>query len=134
MFLPESGMSGLDVTRRYFDGWNAYDGQAVLDCFADGGTYEDTTTRPISGESIAKMVNDISSWYEGMRFEIVSLDEVTESMVVCQWIMHGKIEGKDTALEGADFITIEDDKITKVKGYYDSVGVSRQLGKKIITQ
>jgi predicted ester cyclase len=58
-------------------------------------------------------------------------------MVAAQWMMRGTHTGslfggpptgRKIALPGADFITVEGDRIRSVRGYFDRKDIADQLG------
>ena len=64
-------------------------------------------------------------------------------MVAAEWLMKGTNSGpfaggpppgKSVALPGADFLTVDGDKISSVKGYFDRRTLVEQLGLQVIVQ
>jgi len=64
-------------------------------------------------------------------------------MVAAEWLMKGTNSGpfaggpppgKSVALPGADFLTVDGDKISSIKGYFDRRTLVEQLGLQVIVQ
>ncbi len=64
-------------------------------------------------------------------------------MVAAQWVMRGTntgpfgggpSTGQSVALPGADFISVEGDKIRSVQGYFDQKTFVEQLGLQVIVR
>jgi len=45
-------MTFPEISKKYFDAWNAHDADAIVKTFADNGCYHDPTTGKISGDVI----------------------------------------------------------------------------------
>src|SRR4051794_14836894 len=113
-------MAQVDVVHRYFDAWNRHDPAAVMATFADGGTYEDPTTAgPVTGDAIGATAGGLFAAFSDVRFSIQSEQQVGD-MLSAQWLMEGTNlgsmnglppTGKKVSLPGADFITLEGDRI-----------------------
>ena len=67
-----------------------------MDTFIENGTYEDPSTKPISGNNIVKMVEGLSGMYNDLRFEITYKEELPSGIVVAEWLMKGQIQGQET--------------------------------------
>ena len=69
-------MTTEQAARAYLDAWNAHDGRAIVDTFAEGGTYEDPTTGgPISGPAISDNAALLWQAFPDFSFDIVRLAE-----------------------------------------------------------
>jgi len=137
-------MSNLDAVRRYLDAWSTRDADAILSSLTKDGTYEDPGTGgPILGEALRAYVTGLWSAFPDLTFEIESLAETGSDTAAAQWVMLGTNTGsmmglpptsKQVRLPGADFFTLRDEKVSTVRGYFDSAGVPRQLGLDVIVQ
>ncbi len=133
-------MAITDALKRYFDAWNAHDGEAVVAALTDDGTYEDPTTGgPISGDALAANVEGLAAGFPDLHFDIESVGPTSDTSAAAQWRMlgtntgaspMGPATGAAVDLPGADFFTYDpdSDRISKVVGYFDSGSMLRQLG------
>jgi steroid delta-isomerase-like uncharacterized protein len=137
-------VAAIDVAYQYFDAWNRHDAAGVVATFSPNGIYTDPTTRgPLSGEALAQYVNGLAAAFPDFSFEIISAPPAGDGMVAGQWLMKGTNTGpfagapptgKSVTLPGADFITVEGDKICSVQGYFDQRTLVEQLGLQVIVQ
>lgn len=133
-----------DAVLRYFEGWIARDADAVLASLTSDGAYQDTTTGgPISGEAYRRYMHGLWAAFPDLSFEIGAIHAAGPDRVAAEWIMTGTNlgplnglppTGKPVRLEGADFFTLSGDRISTVRGYFDAVGIPRQLGLDVIVQ
>lgn len=137
-------MNAVDVARNYFDAWNSRDPSAILATFVEGGTYTDPASgEALTGQSLAEYTGGLFSAFPDLSFDIVSLGPASDGIVSAQWLLKGTNTGpfgagpptgQSVALPGADFITIEGDKIRSVQGYFDQKTLVGQLGLQTIVQ
>ena len=137
-------MGAQIAVERYFDAWNMRSADAVLAAMQSGGTFEDPMTGgPLSGDELARHAAGLFEAFPDLSFEIVSQTDIGPRSVAAQWVMRGTNTGpmggspptgKAVELAGADFISTDGDRVTSVKGYFDSVEVVRQLGMQVIIQ
>lgn len=136
-------MNPLDVAQTYFDAWNRRDPVAIVATFADGGTYSDPTVPALTGSALATHTAGLFAAFPDLTFEIVSAAQEGDHAVAAQWMMRGTNTGplaggpptgSTVALPGADFITVEADKIRAVQGYFDQKTFLEQLGLQVIAQ
>jgi len=126
-----------NVVVRYFDAWNSHDGYAIISCFVDGGLYQDPIMTA-QGEAIALYAQDLWTAFPDLYIEIISQAETEQGDTLSvEWLMTGTntgpinglpATGKSIAIAGADIIKIDNDKITSVRGYFDSHAIPKQLG------
>ena len=137
-------MSNLHAVQRYLDAWITRDADAILSSLTEDGTYEDPGTGgPIVGEALREYVTGLWSAFPDLTFEIEYLAETGPDTATVQWTMLGTNSGsmlglpptgKPVRLPGADFFTLRDNKVSTVRGYFDSAAVPRQLGLDVIVQ
>jgi steroid delta-isomerase-like uncharacterized protein len=136
-------MNPLDVAHTYFDACNQRDPAAIVATFAEDGTYSDPTVPALMGPALAAYTSDLFAAFPDLSFEIVSAAQTGEHTVAAQWMMRGTNTGsfagspptgKTVALPGADFITVDGDKIRSVQGYFDQKTLFEQLGLQVIVQ
>ena len=136
-------MNPLDVTQTYFDAWNQRDPAAIVATFAQGGTYSDPTVPALTGSALATYTSGLFAAFPDLSFEIVSAAQTGDYTVAAQWMMRGTNAGpfagspptgSTVALPGADFITVDGDKIRSVQGYFDQKTFLEQLGLQVIAQ
>jgi steroid delta-isomerase-like uncharacterized protein len=133
-----------EVAQRYFDAWNRHDAEAIVSTFVDGGTYADPATAgPLSGAAIGGYAQALWAAFPDLSFETVSVVEDDSGVVSAEWLMKGTNTasfnglpptGLPVALQGADFIRVEGDRIRSVQGYFDGGAVPRALGLDVIVQ
>jgi steroid delta-isomerase-like uncharacterized protein len=133
-------MAIADALTRYFDAWNAHDGDAVVGSLTDGGTYEDPTTGgPLSGDALAANVDGLAGGFPDLHFEVRNVAPTSDTSAAAEWVMEGTntgatpmgpATGGTIALPGADFLTYDPaaDRISKVVGYFDTGLLLTQLG------
>jgi steroid delta-isomerase-like uncharacterized protein len=133
-------MALTDALDRYFAGWNAGDGAAVVAALTADGTYEDPTTGgPLNGDALAASVAGVAAGFPDLSFEIVSNQATSDTTAVVQWVMHGTntgpmpggpATGGTLALPGVDLFEYDAsaDRLSKVTGYFDTATMLRQLG------
>jgi len=133
-------MALTDALDRYFDGWNAHDGSAVVAALTPDGTYEDPTTHgPIGGDALAANVEGLAAGFPDLHFDIESVAPTSDTSAAAQWRMHGTNTGPmpmgpptggTVDIPGADFLTYDPDadRISRVVGYFDPGLMLRQLG------
>jgi len=133
----------LDVAHTYFNAWNRRDPAAIVATFIEGGTYSDPTVSALTGSALAAYASGLFAAFPDLSFEIVSAAQMGDHAVAAQWMMRGTNTGllagspptgKVVALPGADFITVEGDKIRSVQGYFDQKTFLEQLGLQVIAQ
>ncbi len=136
-------MNPLDVAHTYFNAWNRRDPAAIVATFVQGGTYSDPTVPPLAAEALTAYTSGLFAAFPDLSFEIVSSAQTGSNTVAVQWMMHGTNTGpmagspptgKAVALPGADFITVDGEKIRAVQGYFDQKTFLEQLGLQVIAQ
>jgi steroid delta-isomerase-like uncharacterized protein len=126
---------------RYTEGWNDHDPDAVVEQFAPGGTYVDSAlAEPLERDEIADFVTDTVTGFPDVRFEerrVVTAEEGAELVLVAEWTMRGTHTGpfegvpptgNEIELDGVDVVTVSDDGITSITGYFDQRAFVEQLG------
>lgn len=136
-------MKPIDIAQYYFDAWNRRDPAAIVATFVEGGTYSDPTVPALTGSALAAHASGFFAAFPDLAFEIVSAAQTGDHTIAAQWMMHGTNTGplvggpptgKAVALPGADFITVDGDKIHSVQGYFDQKAFLEQLGLQVIAQ
>ena len=137
-------MNAVEVARKYFDAWNNRDPSAIVATFTEGGTYMDPASGgTLTGQALAEYTGGLFLAFPDLIFDIVSVGPDNDGTVAAQWVMKGTNTGpfgggpptgQSVALPGADFITIEGDKIRSVQGYFDQKTFVEQLGLQTIVQ
>jgi steroid delta-isomerase-like uncharacterized protein len=137
-------MGPMDVAQKYFDAWNRRDPAAIVATFAEGGTYCDPSAgQGLTGPAIAGYASGLFSAFPDVSFEIASAATTGDGMIAAQWLMRGTNTGpfggapptgRSVALPGADFITVEGEKIRSVQGYFDQKTLVEQLELQVIVQ
>jgi steroid delta-isomerase-like uncharacterized protein len=126
---------------RYTDAWNDHDPDAVVAQFASDGTYVDPSLDdPLSRAQVTDFVAETVAAFPDVRFteRQVTTAESSENLVLtAEWTMTGTHEGSFQGLpptgetieiEGVDIVTITDEGITSINGYFDQSAVMSQLG------
>lgn len=135
--------NALETAHQYFAAWNSHNAAAIAGLFAEGGTYQDPVSGEISGAGIEAYAAGLWESFSDLSFEIVSASETGAEVVAAQWVMRGTNtgrfmglppSGRAVSLPGADFIETADEKITSVRGYFDSGVLPQQLGLQALVQ
>jgi steroid delta-isomerase-like uncharacterized protein len=136
-------MAPVDVVQRYFGAWLRHDAQGIVDAFAADGTYEDPDTpEPLRGAAIGAYAESLWQAFPDLSFENAGI-QVQGQAVAAEWVMRGTNtgpfrslppSGRSVCLRGADFITVEGDRIRSVRGYFDSRLIPQQLGLQVLVQ
>jgi steroid delta-isomerase-like uncharacterized protein len=137
-------MRALDLAQQYFDAWNRHDADGIVGLFSEAGTYSDPTTGgPLQGPAIGANAAGLWASFPDLRFEIVSAAETSDGVIAAEWMMLGTNDGpmfglpptgQPIQLPGADFVTVRDDRIESVVGYFDSGVLPRQIGMQVLVQ
>jgi steroid delta-isomerase-like uncharacterized protein len=126
---------------RYTDAWNDHDPDAVVAQFAPGGTYVDSSLdEPLSRAEVPDFVAETVAAFPDVRFterRVITEDSNEHLVLTAEWTMTGTHDGSFQGLpptgetieiEGVDIVTITDDGITSITGYFDQSAVRDQLG------
>lgn len=136
-------MTPLEAARRYLDGWNAHDPDAIVRTFAAGGSYIDPTTTGIPGVAIGDYAAGLWSAFPDLSFEVVTMAEAGAGRVVAEWVMRGTntgsfqgmpATGRPISLQGVDVIDVGAEGIRTVRGYFDTRAIPEQLGLQVLVQ
>jgi steroid delta-isomerase-like uncharacterized protein len=136
-------MSPLAIAERYIDAWNRHDASAIVDCFADGGTYTDPAAGALAGPAIADYADALFAAFPDLGFTIERLDAVCDDRVVVEWSMrgtnHGSFAGapptgREINLPGVDVISANGAGIQSIRGFFDQRTLVDQLGLQVIVQ
>ena len=136
-------MTCLEIAQQYLDAWNNRDADAILTCFAPGGTYQDPATGQISGNVIRYYAKMLWRSFPDLSFDVVSVEEAGPNKVVSEWIMKGTNTGvyqgipptgRSISLPGVDIMQLEEGGIKILKGYFDTQTIPKQLGLQVIIQ
>lgn len=126
-----------DYHHDYVAAWNDHDPGRVVAQFARGGTYVDPTLEdPLVEDEIGEYVSDVATAFPDLHVED-RRTTATGAGVVHEWTMvgthAGPLEGlpptgNSIALDGVDIVTITEDGIASVRGYFDRQTFAEQLG------
>lgn len=127
----------IEVVKAYFDAWNAHDINAILDTFAKDGVYSDPVGgRNLSGHGYADYIQSLFTAFPDLRLELIANTVASNGMVAAPWLLFGtqlgpvgelNPTGRSVVLPGCDFITVENEKIKMVRGYFDPDYLFEQL-------
>lgn len=123
---------------RYVEAWNDHDPKAVMEMFAEGGTAVDPATDGrLTGAEIGEWVEETTRAFPDVQFDINRSVSDGDEVLFAEWRMRGTHEGslnglpptgRSLDLDGVDVVTISDEGITSVRGYFDMSEVNEQLG------
>jgi steroid delta-isomerase-like uncharacterized protein len=126
-----------DAVKAYFDAWNEHDTDAILNTLTSEGTYSDPVGgENLSGQVYAEYARSLFIAFPDLKLELISNTTASNGMVAAPWLLFGTHEGpvgdftptqRKICLPGCDFITVENGKIKKVIGYFDSDYLFSQL-------
>ncbi len=127
----------IRVVKYYFDAWNSHDTSKILDLFTKDGTYSDPVGgQNLSGQAYVDYVNSLFNAFPDLSLELISNTIASNGVVAAPWLLFGTHKGavgdfvptnKKIVLPGCDFISIENEKIKKVIGYFDPEYLFNQL-------
>ena len=135
---PQSVGTPVDQVESYFRTWNDHDASALARFFSEGATYQDPIVpAPLTGEAVVGYAGALWVAFPDLAF----LTEETTAegdRVVVTWPMTGTNTGPFPGLPGPtgaavdlpgiDVITVGDDGIISVVGYFDQLTLFGQLG------
>jgi steroid delta-isomerase-like uncharacterized protein len=132
-------MNAIEVVRRYNQAWGGRDANAIVQLFADGGTYSNPHAgQGLTGEAIANWAKAVWAAYPDMTLELISVREIAPGQVAHEWRMRGTntgpfidgspATGRSMTLQGNDVIAVEGGKIRSVEVNYDRQAVDAQRG------
>lgn len=137
-------MDAMQIAQNYFAAWNCHDPPAIVALFSEGGTYRDpVVASELTGSAIADYAGGLFMAFPDLTFEVVSAAPTEGGTVAAQWRMRGTNTGsfagtpptgRTVALPGADFITMEAERIRSVQGYFDQKTFVEQVGLQVIVQ
>ena len=120
--------SAIDIVRQYFDAWDAHDLAKIESLFAPQGTYCDpTTSGDLSGQQIVDYAKLLYAAFPDLKIELVCTGLASNGAIVAPWIIYATHDGplgdtpashKKLVLEGCDFIDVEEEKISSVRGFF----------------
>jgi steroid delta-isomerase-like uncharacterized protein len=136
-----ANVNKIQLFESYTEGWNDHDPATVADQFAENGTYVDPNVgEKLQGEEIAEYVAGTIEGFPDVHFEehrIMQTDIEGEFGLVVEWTMHGAhtgpLEGlpptgNTIVLDGVDVVTISENGIVSIRGYFDQKEFAQQLG------
>lgn len=129
--------TATEAVKTYFDAWDSHDVDAILDSLAPDGTYSDPVGgENLSGQAYADYANSLFTAFPDLKLELISNTVASNGMVAAPWLLFGTHKGpvgdlqptnRAITLPGCDFITVEDGKVKKVRGYFDPEYLFAQL-------
>lgn len=130
-------MNAQEVVEAYFAAWDAHDPQAVMNLYADDGTYEDPATDgPLSGAAIGDYAQGLFDAFPDLKLELISQAETSIGQIAVPWLLFGthrgplgemEATGKSVTLRGCDYIVVEDGKLKTVYGTFSLQELMAQL-------
>lgn len=132
----------MDIAKQYFNAWNDRDPGAIVELFAENGTYSDPSAgNNLKGNKIGEYAKGLFTAFPDLSFEVCECLDAGDGLIAAEWIMRGTNTGplqdmpptnNSVELPGADFIKIKDEKITSLKGYFDGKETALQLGLQVL--
>ncbi len=129
--------SETEIVKAYFDAWNAHDTKAILSTFTADGTYSDPVGgQNLSGQVYADYAASLFTAFPDLKLELIANTLASNGMIAAPWLLFGTHlgpvgeflpTGSAITLPGCDFISIENGKIKKVRGYFDPDYLFSQL-------
>ena len=132
-------MNAIEVVRRYNQAWGGRDANAIVQLFAEGGTYSNPHAgQGLTGEAIAHYAQAVWAAFPDFSIELVGVRETAPGQVAHEWRMRGTntgplmdgspATGRSVTLQGNDVIVVEGGKIRSVEVNYDRQAADAQLG------
>ncbi len=129
--------SASEAVKAYFDAWDSHNTDAILDTLTPDGTYSDPVGgENLSGQAYADYANSLFAAFPDLKLELISNIVASNGMVAAPWLLFGTHKGpvgdfqptnRAITLPGCDFITVENGKVKKVRGYFDPEYLFKQL-------
>lgn len=129
--------SATEAVKAYFDAWDSHDTNAILDTLTPDGTYSDPVGgENLSGQAYADYANSLFAAFPDLKLELIANTVASNDMVAAPWLLFGTHKGpvgdfqpteRKIILPGCDFITVENGKVKKVRGYFDPEYLFNQL-------
>jgi steroid delta-isomerase-like uncharacterized protein len=126
------------LTQAYFAAWCRHDADAILACFAPGGTYRDPTTPgAIGGPELKGYAAALWTAFPDLNFEMGPVERLEHHRTHTTWVMtghnHGSLlgqppTGKAVRIEGIDLIETGPDGVRTAVVLFDSATLLRQMG------
>lgn len=128
-----------DIIEAYFEAWDLHDCDAILETYANGGSYSDPATGgKLEGAAIAEYAQALFTAFPDMSIEYIGSVEANSGLIAAPWIIFGthdgplmgnEATGNKIVLPGCDFIkTTEGGLIESVEGLWDIKDLYQQLG------
>jgi predicted ester cyclase/heme-degrading monooxygenase HmoA len=111
--------------------------------FARAAPEDPNTERPIGPEPLGAYASGLWSAFPDLEFEEVSWSDAGGGSLTFAWLMRGTNRGSlrglpptgaAIALPGVDLITVCDDGVERVRGYFDRATLMEQLGLQSVVQ
>lgn len=136
-------MDPVEVVKRFYDGLNAHDANAVVACLKPGGTWNCPAVgvASISGDQIASLVQSMIAALPGLKFKVGLIERMDaefffdpgpDVFIGTIWMMSSGHGEDQILLVGADTFRIEGELISCLDGIWDSARVPSQLKSEII--
>ena len=130
-------MNPNEVIEAYFAAWDAHDRQAIIDLYAEDGTYQDPATEgPLSGQAIGDYAETLFAAFPDLKLELISQAGTSIDQIAVPWLLFGthqgalgemEATGKSVTIRGCDYIVVEDDKLKTVYGTFSLQELMEQL-------
>ncbi len=127
----------IEIVEKYFSAWNAHDTDAILATFTIDGTYSDPVGgKNLSGQNYADYASSLFITFPDLKLELIENSVASTGVIAAPWLLFGthqgpvgelQATGKSIVLPGCDFITVENEKIKQVIGYFDPEYLFEQL-------
>lgn len=118
--MPTTRRRLAELTRRFVNAFNANDLDAVLDCFADDGIYDEFNgTRNRGRDAIrAALLPQFTGRYGAMRFiEDDLFVDAEAGKVMASWRCTLEMKGQPTSWRGLDLLYFEGDVLVRKSTY-----------------
>jgi ketosteroid isomerase-like protein len=132
---PPETADVLAVVYRYFDAWNARDGDAVAECFAPRGAFsEPSTDGPIRGEALAAQVRSLVAQFPDLSFDLLAESVIAPNTAMAEWLLRGTDAnlGRAVAVPGIDVVVVRGGRVLVARRLYDRVMLYEQLGLSVV--
>src|SRR6201987_6191174 len=87
-------MNALEVSQRSIDAWNKHDADALVDVYAEGGTYHNPRLdHPLTGQALCDFAKSVGAAYPHMSLEIISKGYTGGGLVAFQLVLHVPLSG-----------------------------------------
>jgi len=126
-----------EQVQKYVSIWNNEGIADLKQVFKNESKYWDAMQEGNAIDVLTESIKSTHQAFSNISFEVLTLSGAGDNQMVLEWQMTGTNTGsffgadptgKSIAIKGLDLITLEADRISDIRSYYDSGLFAQQLG------